>query len=295
MSVWAELGAVSPGSLAGARLQAQWAAQWLARIAQSYVPARHDDTHTELIWSNDAASSLEPTPAFRSAPHLRLIEPFQASVEIVSDRLIAAYAPIVHKIWLGAADRPNNVLTLEGRSDDDIADILPKLLQSLGANADAFSATLPYAPAVAPAGEPADPAAAAELTRYYSNFYGLLEELAARYTCLSEVRVDARSLNIRRRLACHESQSGNAPAITAGLSPGDDNCAQPFLYVAAPALDPLSNRPPAPAGLNWRDGETAILVARAETIMTGPDARVRVDAAINDAIAILQHMPDRNG
>ncbi|MBV1705258.1 MAG: hypothetical protein KGQ28_10680, partial [Hyphomicrobiales bacterium] len=42
--------AVDPARLREARVQAHCAAQWLARAARSYLPARDDDGQTNLGW-----------------------------------------------------------------------------------------------------------------------------------------------------------------------------------------------------------------------------------------------------
>ena len=48
--------------LHAARLQAHYAAQWLARAARAYVPAQPDDRHTSLGW-DDAFGGLDHASA----------------------------------------------------------------------------------------------------------------------------------------------------------------------------------------------------------------------------------------
>ena len=49
---WQQLGACDPMSLIDARLQCHHAAQLLTRVARGYVPAKADDSHTNLGWDH---------------------------------------------------------------------------------------------------------------------------------------------------------------------------------------------------------------------------------------------------
>ena len=51
-SHWRPLRGIDQRRLSMARLQAHYAAQWLARAARAYVPPQPDDGHTNLGWSN---------------------------------------------------------------------------------------------------------------------------------------------------------------------------------------------------------------------------------------------------
>src|SRR5258708_21780107 len=49
-SDWVPLRGIDQRRLSEARLQAYYAAQWLARAARAYVPPQPDDGHTNLGW-----------------------------------------------------------------------------------------------------------------------------------------------------------------------------------------------------------------------------------------------------
>ena len=49
-SGWRTLRDIDRVRLSEARLQAHYAAQWLARAARAYIPPQPDDGHTSLIW-----------------------------------------------------------------------------------------------------------------------------------------------------------------------------------------------------------------------------------------------------
>jgi hypothetical protein len=47
---WRPIQEFNKGRLREARLQAHYAAQWLARVARGYIPPQPEDGHTSLIW-----------------------------------------------------------------------------------------------------------------------------------------------------------------------------------------------------------------------------------------------------
>ncbi len=50
-----------------ARLQAHYAAQWLARAARAYIPPRPHDGHTNLGWDDAFGGLVDPSAAGRLA------------------------------------------------------------------------------------------------------------------------------------------------------------------------------------------------------------------------------------
>ena len=61
-SEWRRLRGVDQGALREARLQAHYAAQWLARLARAYVAPQPDDGHTSLGW-DDALDGFTTHPS----------------------------------------------------------------------------------------------------------------------------------------------------------------------------------------------------------------------------------------
>ena len=51
-SHWKPVGRVDFAQLREARMQAHYAAQWLARAARAYIPPLPDDRHTNLGWDD---------------------------------------------------------------------------------------------------------------------------------------------------------------------------------------------------------------------------------------------------
>ena len=284
MSEWIDLADLPRPALKRAWRQGLAGAQWLARIAAACLPPRPDDAHLALIWRDEAASSLEPTREFRSAPHIRLSEPVVARFPVVGDRVIAAYAPGVHKIWLGAEARPNNVLQLEGRSPETIAGMLPQILDSLGVDASGFSTVPPFHRADARAGE----AETAALCRCYANVNGLFEDLPMRN---GPVRLRPRGLE----MVCLVSLDAKAPeARVAELAfePGGGEGDAPVFSIRAVGPSDLRRPPVPPSTSPWRwraDGAEPRLSAPADALLTGPGARDRTAAALGDGLSVMRN------
>ena len=55
---WQQLGSCDPTSLTDTRLQCHHAAQLLTRVARAHVPARADDSHTNLGWEHSQGMFL---------------------------------------------------------------------------------------------------------------------------------------------------------------------------------------------------------------------------------------------
>lgn len=281
MCDWIELDA-APRDLAAARVQMHRAAQWLARIARSYLPAADDDSHTALVWSDEPATT-RAAPGGGVAPHLRLCEPFPARTPVVAERLIAAYAPRAHALWFGNPERPNNVMPLAERGDDEIAAILLQALGSLGADEGAFSTALPYdVPAPSPAAADAD---IDRLCTLFANANLVLADIAAREPGASPVRVWPHHFDMATLIALDAPGDKGARSVGVGLSPGDETHAAPYVYVTPWPYPPANALADAPSGLTWRtDGFTA-LIGDAQALMAGSDGEVRARAALDAAIA----------
>ena len=62
-SLWRPLNGLDRGKLNEARLQAHYAAQWLARAARAYIAPQDNDGHTNLGWDDkEAVFATHPLP-----------------------------------------------------------------------------------------------------------------------------------------------------------------------------------------------------------------------------------------
>ena len=155
-SIWRALRGVPPADLRAARLQAHYAAQWLARAARAHIMAMPDDGHTNLGW-DDAFGG------FITHPH-----PDDARLGLrIGDLTLAL---------LGASgSAPAETFALGGRREADARDWLGRMAQKRGLDPRGFDAPLPYrlTPHPLASGGAYTPAALAgplaELARWYAN------------------------------------------------------------------------------------------------------------------------------
>jgi len=122
---WRPLHAIDKARLSEARLQAHYAAQWLARAARAYVPPQPDDGHTSL--SLDRALDGFVTHPFKNGMRLSL-QVTNLSLTL-RDRDGAA---VVESIFLN------------GHSDSQIRQSLGDKLSKLNLDARALDAPSPY-------------------------------------------------------------------------------------------------------------------------------------------------------
>src|SRR5262249_12392690 len=123
-SKWHLITGVDPARLREARLQAHYAAQWLARAARAYVAPRPNDEHTNLGW-DDAPCGLV-THAFNGGGWLGL-------------RLADLRLTFVSK----AGERCQE-LALDGRTDSEVRAWLGGHLSATAMDAWALDRPSPY-------------------------------------------------------------------------------------------------------------------------------------------------------
>src|SRR5207249_2872693 len=199
--------------LRAAREQAHHGVQWLARAARAYVPARPDDSHTNLGW--DGAFGGLMTHALPDGTRLGL-------------RLVDLTLSL-----LGETPRE---LPLDGRADAEVRAWLGKELGGRGLDANKLDQPAPYGipPHVLALGarysldELQDPFRV--LATWYENASGMLahvqQKLAARKLMSPPVRCWPHHFD----LDCIVS-FGRDRGMGIGFSPGDEYCDEPYFYV----------------------------------------------------------------
>src|SRR3954471_20935643 len=111
--------------LSEARLQAHYAAQWLARVARGYIPPQFDDGHTNLGWDRAVAGLL--AHALPDGTRVALT---------VADLCL---------VLLDAAGAKQATLSLDGRTDADVRAWLGDRLSAKQLDPAALDAVSPYA------------------------------------------------------------------------------------------------------------------------------------------------------
>ena len=121
---WRPLKAFDRARLSPARVQAHFAAQWLARVARAYVPARPDDGHTNFGWDDRFGGFT--THALPSGARLGL--------KVADLRLV----------FFDATGEIADPLALDGRRDADARAWLGRHAAANGYDPATLDARLPY-------------------------------------------------------------------------------------------------------------------------------------------------------
>jgi hypothetical protein len=267
---WRPLEAVDPARLSAARTQAHVAAQWLARAARAYIPARPDDGHTNLGW--DDAFGGFVTHAFPDGARLALR---------VADLTLA--------VLDGASADPSELLPLGGRGDAQARAWLGRQMAARGLDPDALDAPLPYeAPALANSGayEAADAGAFLRaLAAWYGNANGALGavrlEIIGRNLPAPPVRCWPHHFDFDTLVTL-------APGRTTGVgfSPGDHFYDEPYFYVSLYPGPDIATLPPLPAIGHWHADLFTAAVATARRIVAAKDEERDVEAFLHAAVEI---------
>lgn len=228
---WQRVGSVAPNQLGEARDMLHHAAQLLALVGASYVPARADDSHTSMVWLQDrealATQLVEAPRPFRVA--LRIADLTLLMIDMTgSDPAVFA---------LAGRTRDEAIAWLRARSGDagrDPAALRTSLHFSIADHATDHGA------AFVRHEEPV-----VELARWFGNASALL---AARRLLQAsgagEVRCWPHHFDIATLVTM---SSGPFQTIGVGMSPGDASYGEPYFYVA-PSPRPEAALPPLVTG-----------------------------------------------
>lgn len=281
---WEPLGAVAADSLVAARHQAHFAVQWPSRIARGFLPARGDDSQASLL-CEPALGGLFTAPIPRGAGAIRAGIRIRDLTLIFTDAegaVLAEYA-------------------IHGRSDAGIGAIVNAALGELGLDPARLPRTLPYEPPeheIAQGGRydaESHRDALAELGRYFGNFHPLLRHVAAHEAGAGPVYTWPHHFDMASLILLGDDAEAS-PQIGVGLSPGDGNYAEPYLYVSVwPRIDEAGALPelPRPAFWHTRDFLMAALTGSDMAGLDGADVAAIIAAAVAGGRAGLQRIEGR--
>ena len=248
---WESVGALSPASLIGARLQLHHAAQIVNSAAISFLPAAADDSHTNLEWLDDArvlASHLIPAP---SPFHVGL-SPEDFSILIMNPN--------------GSREAAFN---LRGQSLHDAVGWLRDEVGQHGQDGALLTQekhyTIPDHPVAHGAAFDADAASLTECAHYWHDAAAMLRAIASSTDGSSSVRCWPHHFDLATLVTLPDSRS-----IGTGMSLGDDSYAEPYFYVGPYPRPDTSALAPLPSGHWHTEGWTgAVLTASELTSVTG--------------------------
>jgi hypothetical protein len=273
-SQWRPFNGVGLRAVQEARLQAHYAAQWLARAARAYAMPRPDDHHTNLGW-DDSLDGL--------TTHM-LAQGIVLGLSVGALRLV---------IQEGSAAGP--AIDVQGLRDADIRHWLGGHLSARGLDAAALDARSPYEmPAHrigdgAPYGAAGLGAALAELAAWYGNANQALEEsrqpIVARGIAAPPVRLWPHHFDLDSLVA--SGSGAGAYTVGIGFSPGDGYYEQPYFYVSRHPPPEVAALPPLPPAGHWHAHHFTAAVAVADRILATPDPQAATAAFLRAATDIL--------
>lgn len=269
---WSTLGGKSPAALVRARNLAHHAAQWVARAARANLEAVAGDAHAALDWDGARAALLSQPLAAAGGAEVR-----------VGFRLRRCALVILRN------GRDLDEFELAGRKDSSVAVWFDSALRALGLQV-ASGIELPYALPSLPVTRGSaynvsgESEAFDELARWFDAGADLLGDVVAAQAAAGAVRCQPQGFDLAARL---DLGDGGAPprALSIGLSPGDDHCAQPYFFVIpSPRLKP-AELPALPPPARWQTQGFVGAVLAAEDILRGDDRRALAAGFFAAAIA----------
>jgi hypothetical protein len=264
---WQPIAGLDRGKLKETRLQAHFAAQWLARCARAYIAPRPDDGHTSFGW-DDAWGGFCTHP---------LPDGVRLGLRISDLTLV-----------LLNAGRIGPSLSLDGSADTDARAWLGRECAARGLDARKLDEPSPYAmPAYAIAsGAKYSPGklieALRDLATWYANANGLLGEvgqrLAARKLNAPAVRCWPHHFDLDSLISL-----GLDRTTGLGFSPGDEYYDEPYFYVTIYPEPEAATLPPLPKVGHWHTRDFIAAVAPAGKIVMAKDQRTETNAFLNAA------------
>jgi len=218
-SEWQKVGNVNPGDLKDSRLQLHWACQIPSSVGTTLLPAREDDSQTNLEWvSTRGLFAGEPVgrPPVRGA-----LEP--ATLTLMLQTEDGTTKPAFD---LGGKNYADGMRWMQETLEDFLRSPLPKPLRrrelDIPQHRVGESGNEPFS-------APEDHLT--ELARWFANADLLQRELAASIPGSSPIRCWPHHFDIGMLVSLEPAKGFEGKAIGVGLSPGDDNYDEPYWYV----------------------------------------------------------------
>jgi hypothetical protein len=272
-SQWRPLGRVDFARLREARMQAYYAAQWLARAARAYIPPRPDDGHTNLGW-DDGFDGFTTHPLVEDKRlGLRISD---LTLVLLQDGRIAACLP------------------LNGRSEAEAREWLGRQMQTLNFSPAALDLPLPYPlppHALLQAGRYdatslAEPLC--ELAAWYANGFcalgAIMQRLVARGLPAPEVRCWPHHFDLDCLTPVGNGAAGTAPTMGAGFSPGDHYYDEPYFYISVYPRPEASALPSLPELGHWHMQDFLAALVPASRIIALKHRQAETEAFLHTAV-----------
>jgi hypothetical protein len=269
---WIDVPRLSFYHLHEARLQAHYAAQWLARAARGYIPEQVSDGHTNLGWDDGFGGLLtHPLP-----------QGLQLGLRI-SDLTL-----VLRGGGQGAE------LPLDGCADPEVRAWLGGQLAARGLDAGKLDAPSPYAMpwhviaigarySLDEQGE-----ALATHAHWFANAHAALDatqrHLAARKLKAPAVRCWPHHFDLDTLV-----DLGRGRTMGIGFCPGDEFCDEPYFYTSMWPEPPIPKLPLLPAMAHWHTYKFLAALAPAHKIYAAHHQGAYVQQFLDAAIAAALH------
>ena len=271
---WHALGSTGLKDLEQARLQAHYAAQWAARTARAFVEAQPDDSHTSLSWDR-------ATQALRTQP-------------LPGSQALALRFADLSLLWL-EGDEISSELGLNGLTDAQAGAWVAEIAAQAGYDAARLDQPSPYElppHELANGGAYAvgsNEGALAELGAWYDSADSALEAVVNALSDLkpgpSPVRCWPHHFDFATLVALEEGDAEETRSIGVGLSPGDENYAEPYYYVTPWPYPDAQNLPKLPPSGRWHTEGYVAAIATATRIGELGSKRLAVMDFLQSSIA----------
>ena len=273
---WRPLAGVDLARLHDARLQAHYAAQWLARVAFAYISPKHDDSHTNLGWEE----------AFNGF----------ATHKLQGARVGLKLFPLSLAILEGKDATPARILNLEGHKEADLRAWFGEEMGSLGLDARSLDIPPPYKipPHKIATGSPFSVGGIDEVMRELAAWFSnadrsigrLAEAMRLNKFDVSAVRCWPHHFDIAALITVTAAKDtiGSERTIGIGLSPGDEHYGEPYFYVTPWPYPEPSKLPPLPEIGRWHTQKFTAAVLPAHRILAASGRQTESERFLGEAV-----------
>jgi hypothetical protein len=250
-----------------ARLQAHYAAQWLARAARAYIPGRPSEHHTSLGW-DDAFGGLTTHPLpDGSRLGLRIADLTLAFLDVHPHELaLDGRTETEVRSWLGGHVAARNLAA--GKLDDPAPYVLPDHVLALGARysleeqSEAFGVL------------------AAWCANANAALSAAQKHLASKKLKAPPVRCWPHHFDLDCLV---ELPRGHSMGV--GYSPGDEFCDEPYFYTSMWPEPSIPGLPLLPAMAHWHTFKFLAAMAPAHKIVAAHDQGAYVRQFLDVSVA----------
>lgn len=271
-SHWRPLGRVDFARLREARMQAHYAAQWLARAARAYIPPQPDDGHTNLGWDNGFDGFT--THPLQAGMRIGLQMPDLTLALLENGQIVRSFplhgrTEAEAREWLGGQMATLNLAA--GALDNPLPYTLPAHPLSRGGRYDTATLTEPLC----------------ELAAWYANGFcalgSVMQRLVARGLPSPEIRCWPHHFDLDCLTSISNGGVGTTPTMGAGFSPGDHYFDEPYFYVSLYPRPDSSLLPSLHALGHWHMQDFLAALAPASRILARKERQAETEAFLHSA------------